>query len=146
MTIKLGEARLLPQAANPHRPEYPDTCTTPAFNHISFLALRPHELRANSLLSEEIQTRISALECCITKACLKGRWTGLADDQSWRMYSVHAPHYPTYDTDSCIRCNRCRSRKTRCLGDPPLPCAACVDVGHICVYSEAEKRVSIPER
>ncbi|KAE8355649.1 C6 transcription factor [Aspergillus coremiiformis] len=45
----------------------------------------------------------------------------------------------------CHRCNRCRSRKTRCAGNPPYPCAACEDVGHVCVYSEAEKRVSIPE-
>ncbi|KAJ5117009.1 hypothetical protein N7456_001357 [Penicillium angulare] len=46
---------------------------------------------------------------------------------------------------SMVACNRCRNRKTRCAGNPPLPCAACVDVGHICVYSEAEKRVSITE-
>lgn len=48
-------------------------------------------------------------------------------------------------TDRC-RCNRCRSRKTRCAGNPPLPCAACVDINQACVYSEAEKRVSITER
>ncbi|KAJ5083077.1 hypothetical protein N7532_012120 [Penicillium argentinense] len=46
---------------------------------------------------------------------------------------------------SMVACNRCRSRKTRCAGNPPLPCAACVDVGQMCVYSEAEKRVSITE-
>ncbi|KAJ5156876.1 hypothetical protein N7492_009679 [Penicillium capsulatum] len=49
------------------------------------------------------------------------------------------------DRRSMVACNRCRNRKTRCAGNPPLPCAACVDVGHICVYSEAEKRISIPE-
>lgn len=47
---------------------------------------------------------------------------------------------------SMVACNRCRSRKTRCAGNPPHPCAACVDVGKACVYSEAEKRVSITER
>ncbi|KAJ5220514.1 hypothetical protein N7468_009718 [Penicillium chermesinum] len=31
---------------------------------------------------------------------------------------------------STVACNRCRARKTRCAGKPPLPCAACVDVGH----------------
>ncbi|CAG8051297.1 unnamed protein product, partial [Penicillium nalgiovense] len=46
---------------------------------------------------------------------------------------------------SMVACNRCRSRKTRCAGNPPHPCAACVDVGKHCVYSEAEKRVSITE-
>ncbi|KAJ5174183.1 uncharacterized protein N7482_000060 [Penicillium canariense] len=46
---------------------------------------------------------------------------------------------------SMVACNRCRSRKTRCAGNPPLPCAACVDVGQACVYSEAEKRISITE-
>ncbi|KAI9042457.1 transcription factor domain-containing protein [Aspergillus affinis] len=44
-----------------------------------------------------------------------------------------------------VACNRCRNRKTRCAGNPPYPCAACEDVGQVCVYSEAEKRVSIPE-
>ncbi|KAJ5917725.1 C6 transcription factor [Penicillium verhagenii] len=47
---------------------------------------------------------------------------------------------------SIVACNRCRNRKTRCAGNPPLPCAACVDVGQACVYSEAEKRISITER
>ncbi|KAJ5679953.1 hypothetical protein N7462_008197 [Penicillium macrosclerotiorum] len=28
---------------------------------------------------------------------------------------------------------------------PSLPCAACVDAGQTCIYSEAERRVSIPE-
>lgn len=46
---------------------------------------------------------------------------------------------------SIVACNRCRNRKTRCAGNPPYPCAACEDVGQLCVYSEAEKRVSIPE-
>ncbi|PYH45914.1 transcription factor domain-containing protein [Aspergillus saccharolyticus JOP 1030-1] len=46
---------------------------------------------------------------------------------------------------SMVACNRCRSRKTRCAGNPPFPCAACEDVGCDCVYSEAEKRVSITE-
>ncbi|KAJ5823750.1 hypothetical protein N7447_006090 [Penicillium robsamsonii] len=46
---------------------------------------------------------------------------------------------------SMVACNRCRSRKTRCAGNPPHPCAACVDAGKNCVYSEAEKRVSITE-
>ncbi|RAK77814.1 transcription factor domain-containing protein [Aspergillus fijiensis CBS 313.89] len=46
---------------------------------------------------------------------------------------------------SMVACNRCRSRKTRCAGNPPYPCAACEDVGYDCVYSEAEKRVSITE-
>ncbi|KAJ5797323.1 uncharacterized protein N7503_006619 [Penicillium pulvis] len=46
---------------------------------------------------------------------------------------------------SMLACNRCRGRKTRCWGRPPEPCAACVDVGESCVYSEAEKRVSITE-
>jgi hypothetical protein len=45
-----------------------------------------------------------------------------------------------------VACNRCRNRKTKCAGHPPEPCAACVDVGEPCVYSEAEKRVSITER
>ncbi|KAA8649532.1 transcription factor domain-containing protein [Aspergillus tanneri] len=44
-----------------------------------------------------------------------------------------------------VACNRCRNRKTRCAGNPPHPCAACEDAGQVCVYSEAEKRVSIPE-
>ncbi|KAF3389155.1 Proline utilization trans-activator [Penicillium rolfsii] len=47
---------------------------------------------------------------------------------------------------SPVACNRCRHRKTRCAGSPPLPCAACVEVDEPCVYSEAEKRVSITER
>ncbi|KAJ6080524.1 hypothetical protein N7467_010277 [Penicillium canescens] len=46
---------------------------------------------------------------------------------------------------SMVACNRCRGRKTRCAGNPPHPCAACVEVGKTCVYSEAEKRVSITE-
>ncbi|KAJ5638989.1 uncharacterized protein N7484_006851 [Penicillium longicatenatum] len=46
---------------------------------------------------------------------------------------------------SMVACNRCRNRKTKCAGHPPEPCAACVDVGEPCVYSEAEKRVSITE-
>ncbi|KAJ6114271.1 hypothetical protein N7486_000049 [Penicillium sp. IBT 16267x] len=46
---------------------------------------------------------------------------------------------------SMVACNRCRHRKTKCAGHPPEPCAACVDVGESCVYSEAEKRVSITE-
>ncbi|KAJ5884649.1 hypothetical protein N7495_009159 [Penicillium taxi] len=46
---------------------------------------------------------------------------------------------------SMIACNRCRTRKQRCAGNPPLSCAACVDVGLTCVYSEPEKRVSITE-
>ncbi|OGM43822.1 C6 transcription factor [Aspergillus bombycis] len=46
---------------------------------------------------------------------------------------------------SIVACNRCRNRKTRCAGNPPYPCAACEDAGQVCVYSEAEKRVSIPE-
>ncbi|KAF9890125.1 Transcriptional activator [Aspergillus nanangensis] len=46
---------------------------------------------------------------------------------------------------SNVACNRCRSRKTRCAGNPPYPCAACRDINQPCVYSEAEKRVSIPE-
>ncbi|KAL4891150.1 C6 transcription factor [Aspergillus ambiguus] len=46
---------------------------------------------------------------------------------------------------SNVACNRCRSRKTRCAGDPPYPCAACKDAKQVCIYSEAEKRVSIPE-
>ncbi|CAG8900766.1 unnamed protein product [Penicillium egyptiacum] len=46
---------------------------------------------------------------------------------------------------SMVACNRCRSRKTRCAGNPPHPCAACADAGKNCVYSEAEKRVSITE-
>ncbi|KAE8154896.1 fungal-specific transcription factor domain-containing protein [Aspergillus avenaceus] len=46
---------------------------------------------------------------------------------------------------SIVACNRCRNRKTRCAGTPPEPCAACEDAGQVCVYSEAEKRVSIPE-
>ncbi|RAK98455.1 transcription factor domain-containing protein [Aspergillus ibericus CBS 121593] len=46
---------------------------------------------------------------------------------------------------SMVACNRCRNRKTRCAGNPPYACAACAEVGHECVYSEAEKRVSIPE-
>ncbi|OJJ40046.1 hypothetical protein ASPWEDRAFT_33383 [Aspergillus wentii DTO 134E9] len=46
---------------------------------------------------------------------------------------------------SMVACNRCRNRKTRCAGNPPHPCAACEDAGQTCVYSEAEKRVSISE-
>ncbi|KAE8133665.1 C6 transcription factor [Aspergillus pseudotamarii] len=46
---------------------------------------------------------------------------------------------------SIVACNRCRNRKTRCAGNPPYQCAACEDAGQVCVYSEAEKRVSIPE-
>ncbi|CAG8029852.1 unnamed protein product [Penicillium olsonii] len=46
---------------------------------------------------------------------------------------------------SMVACNRCRNRKTRCAGNPPQPCAACVDAGKPCVYTEAEKRVSITE-
>ncbi|GES59638.1 C6 transcription factor [Aspergillus terreus] len=46
---------------------------------------------------------------------------------------------------SNVACNRCRNRKTRCAGNPPYPCAACKDANQVCVYSEAEKRVSIPE-
>ncbi|KAF7595215.1 Transcriptional activator [Aspergillus hancockii] len=46
---------------------------------------------------------------------------------------------------SIVACNRCRNRKTRCASNPPYPCVACEDAGQVCVYSEAEKRVSIPE-
>ncbi|KAI1380424.1 fungal-specific transcription factor domain-containing protein [Hypoxylon crocopeplum] len=46
---------------------------------------------------------------------------------------------------SAVACNRCRSRKTKCAGNPPYPCAACREIGHACVYSESEKRVSVPE-
>ncbi|CDM37663.1 Zn(2)-C6 fungal-type DNA-binding domain [Penicillium roqueforti FM164] len=46
---------------------------------------------------------------------------------------------------SMVACNRCRSRKTRCAGNPPHPCAACVDADKRCVYSEAEKRITITE-
>ncbi|CAG8283535.1 unnamed protein product [Penicillium salamii] len=46
---------------------------------------------------------------------------------------------------SMVACNRCRNRKTRCAGNPPQPCAACVDADKSCVYTEAEKRVSITE-
>ncbi|KMK63720.1 C6 transcription factor [Aspergillus fumigatus Z5] len=49
------------------------------------------------------------------------------------------------NTRSVIACNRCRGRKTRCAGTPPYPCAACEDAGQICVYTEAEKRVSVSE-
>ncbi|KAI0382185.1 fungal-specific transcription factor domain-containing protein [Hypomontagnella monticulosa] len=46
---------------------------------------------------------------------------------------------------SAVACNRCRGRKTKCAGNPPYPCAACREVGHSCVYSESEKRVTVPE-
>ncbi len=43
------------------------------------------------------------------------------------------------------RCERCRRRKQKCLGMPPYSCASCNDGGHECVYTESEKRVSVPE-
>jgi len=43
-------------------------------------------------------------------------------------------------------CNRCRGRKTKCAGEPPFSCAACEDSKQICVYPEAEERVSVPKR
>ncbi|KAJ9157319.1 C6 transcription factor [Pleurostoma richardsiae] len=46
---------------------------------------------------------------------------------------------------SPVACDRCRRRKQKCLGTPPYPCAACNDAGHSCVYSESEKRISVPE-
>ncbi|OIW31502.1 hypothetical protein CONLIGDRAFT_611544 [Coniochaeta ligniaria NRRL 30616] len=46
---------------------------------------------------------------------------------------------------SPVACERCRRRKQKCLGSPPYPCAACNDAGHACVYSESEKRISVPE-
>ncbi|KAI2795312.1 hypothetical protein POX_a01918 [Penicillium oxalicum] len=49
-------------------------------------------------------------------------------------------------TRSVVACNRCRTRKTRCAGNPPLPCAACLDAGATCLYSEAEKRRFITEK
>lgn len=47
---------------------------------------------------------------------------------------------------SVIACNRCRSRKTKCAGRHPYPCVACQASGSQCVYSESEKRVTVPER
>ncbi|KAH8689332.1 fungal-specific transcription factor domain-containing protein [Talaromyces proteolyticus] len=46
---------------------------------------------------------------------------------------------------SAIACDRCRRRKQKCLGRPPLSCATCNSIGEECVYSESEKRVSVPE-
>lgn len=46
---------------------------------------------------------------------------------------------------SAKACTRCRKRRTKCTGDPPYPCKTCRDVGHTCVYSETEKRVTVPE-
>lgn len=43
-------------------------------------------------------------------------------------------------------CDRCRGRKTKCAGTYPQPCAACVDARQACVYSDTEKRVTVPER
>ncbi|KAL4896552.1 fungal-specific transcription factor domain-containing protein [Aspergillus ambiguus] len=46
---------------------------------------------------------------------------------------------------SAKACNRCRKRRTKCAGEPPLPCKGCRDSGHLCVYPETEKRVTVPE-
>ncbi|KAB5554741.1 fungal-specific transcription factor domain-containing protein [Coniochaeta sp. 2T2.1] len=46
---------------------------------------------------------------------------------------------------SPVACERCRRRKQKCLGTPPYPCATCNAGGHACVYSESEKRISVPE-
>ncbi|KAJ5619476.1 hypothetical protein N7510_003460, partial [Penicillium lagena] len=46
---------------------------------------------------------------------------------------------------SAKACNRCRKRRTKCAGEPPYPCKGCRDAGHICVYAESEKRVTVPE-
>ncbi|RSL68799.1 hypothetical protein CEP53_002491 [Fusarium sp. AF-6] len=46
---------------------------------------------------------------------------------------------------SAKACNRCRKRRTKCIGDPPYPCIACSDSGHVCVYTESEKRVTVTE-
>ncbi|EXJ77315.1 hypothetical protein A1O3_09541 [Capronia epimyces CBS 606.96] len=43
-------------------------------------------------------------------------------------------------------CDRCRGRKTKCAGTFPDPCAACVDAKQPCIYSDSEKRVTVPER
>lgn len=79
----------------------------------------------------------------MAKASLDGPRIAWPDDPWWRTLDLSV-----FIAQALIqrRCNRCRSRKTRCAGNPPLPCAACVDVGQMCVYSEAEKRISITER
>ncbi|KIW43387.1 uncharacterized protein PV06_04496 [Exophiala oligosperma] len=46
---------------------------------------------------------------------------------------------------SSVACDRCRGRKTKCAGTYPQPCAACVDARQACVYSDTEKRVTVPE-
>ncbi|CAH0034569.1 unnamed protein product [Clonostachys rhizophaga] len=60
-----------------------------------------------------------------------------------------APGYPLDPRNvlrrSVIACNRCRSRKTKCAGRHPYPCVACQAAGSQCVYSESEKRVTVPE-
>lgn len=46
---------------------------------------------------------------------------------------------------SAKACNRCRKRRTKCAGEPPYPCKGCRDALQKCVYSETEKRVTVPE-
>ncbi|KAJ5125142.1 hypothetical protein N7526_007319 [Penicillium atrosanguineum] len=74
------------------------------------------------------------------------RWTFFFSSVPLKMHSKRVSRSDRMVRRSMVACNRCRSRKTRCAGNPPLPCAACVDIDQACVYSEAEKRVSITER
>ncbi|KAH8802558.1 fungal-specific transcription factor domain-containing protein [Xylogone sp. PMI_703] len=46
---------------------------------------------------------------------------------------------------SAVACDRCRGRKTRCAGRPPDPCAACIDAGRPCNYSDSDRRVTVSE-
>ncbi|KAJ9605007.1 Transcriptional activator [Cladophialophora chaetospira] len=67
------------------------------------------------------------------------------------MQTTDTPTYggmhPSYESSrrSALACNRCRGRKTKCSGSPPEPCPTCKDAGVECIYTESERRVSVPE-
>lgn len=46
---------------------------------------------------------------------------------------------------SAKACDRCRKRRTKCLGNPPHPCVTCSNTGHVCVYTESQKKVMVSE-
>ncbi|KAF2015228.1 C6 transcription factor [Aaosphaeria arxii CBS 175.79] len=46
---------------------------------------------------------------------------------------------------SSVACSRCRRRKTKCTGNPPQSCNACIAVHRECTYLEAPKKVLVSE-
>ncbi|KAH8885467.1 hypothetical protein GQ53DRAFT_810159 [Thozetella sp. PMI_491] len=56
--------------------------------------------------------------------------------------SLARRHQSSHDV---LRRSPVARRKQKCCGTPPYPCAACSDAGQNCIYSESEKRISVPE-